>query len=130
MKFSELTRLDEIGILAPPGLQDADFSDVCYDSRRVTPNAMFVAIAGMAYDGHAFIQKAIEAGAKIIVLQDANRFASDEAERVGVIRVVVENSRRALAVISEEFFGNPSRQLRLIGVTGTNGKTTTTHVLK
>jgi UDP-N-acetylmuramoyl-L-alanyl-D-glutamate--2,6-diaminopimelate ligase len=103
---------------------------VCYDSRKVIPGAVFVAIRGEAHDGHAFIPTAIESGARAIVLEDSDTLSDEEAERRGVTKVVVENSRRALAILSEEFFGNPSRQLRLIGVTGTNGKTTVTTLLK
>src|SRR5438045_6664210 len=121
MKFRELTRLEEIGLLdyySPLGEGEADLSSPRYDSRTVQSGDAFFAIAGFAVDGHQFIGSAIERGAKTIVLERADAFSQQEAERLGVSRIVVKNSRRALAIISEEAFGSPSAKLRLIGVTG------------
>ncbi|MEP7236196.1 MAG: Mur ligase domain-containing protein, partial [Ignavibacteriota bacterium] len=134
MKFSELTRQREIGVLAPIennlGLQDADLSDPQYDSRKITTGSTFVAIKGFATDGHSFISQAIERGATTIVIDNAEAFSEADAKAKNVDRILVTNSRKALAVISEEVFGSPSMKLRLIGVTGTNGKTTTTNLIK
>lgn len=130
MRFSELTRQREIGVLAFTGLQDADLSDPQYDSRLVTTNSAFVAIKGFQTDGHRFIQNAISQGAKTIILEDASAFSEDDATSAGVTRILVANARKALAVISEEAYGSPSSKLRLIGVTGTNGKTTTTNIIR
>lgn len=134
MKLSELTRKDEIGIVHVDGQlldgHDADLSDPRYDSRQVTSGSTFFAIKGFTTDGHQFIAKAIEQGARTIVLSDPDRFSHADAVQAGVARIVVNDARLALAHISEEYFGFPSSKLRLIGVTGTNGKTTTTHVLK
>jgi UDP-N-acetylmuramoyl-L-alanyl-D-glutamate--2,6-diaminopimelate ligase len=130
MKFSELTRLEKIGVRSVTGTSDADFSDVCYDSRRVTPGVLFVAIRGGNADGHEYIKTAIALGASVIVLEDESAFSVEAAEQAKILRVVVEDSRIALAHLSEQFFGNPSHAMRLIGVTGTNGKTTVTHVIK
>jgi UDP-N-acetylmuramoyl-L-alanyl-D-glutamate--2,6-diaminopimelate ligase len=130
MKFSELTRQREIGVLALTGLQDADLSDPQYDSRKVKSGSAFFAIKGFAADGHTFIQNAIEKGATTIILEDASAFSESEAEEKNVNRILVEDSRKALAIISEEAFGSPSKKIRLIGVTGTNGKTTTTNLIK
>ena len=130
MKFSELTRQREIGVLAFTGSKDADLSDPQYDSRKVRSGSTFFAVNGFTTNGHEFIADAISKGAKIIVLDNANAFSDKEAITNGVVRIVVENSRKALAIISEEVFGSPSTKLRLIGVTGTNGKTTTTNLIK
>ena len=130
MKFSELTRLEKIGVRDVTGVADADFSDACYDSRLVHSGALFVAIRGANADGHKFIGKAIEQGAMGIVLEDETALSEEEAERAKILRIVVEDSRIALAHISEQLFGNPSKSLRLIGVTGTNGKTTVTNLIK
>jgi UDP-N-acetylmuramoyl-L-alanyl-D-glutamate--2,6-diaminopimelate ligase len=130
MKFSELTRWEEIGVRSLLGSADVDLADVSYDSRKVIPGAIFVAIRGEAHDGHAFIATAIDNGARVIVLEDTSALPDEEVENHGLVKVVVVNSRHALAILSEEFFGNPSRQIRLIGVTGTNGKTTVTTLLK
>jgi len=134
MKFSELTRQREIGVLAPIennlGLKDADLSDPQYDSRTVKPGSAFFAIKGFAADGHAFIHSAIEKGATTIVLEDPSAFSEEDAKEMNITRILVPSSRKALAIISEEVFGSPSKKLRLIGVTGTNGKTTTTNLIK
>src|SRR5579872_4548471 len=130
MKFSELTRQREIGVLAFTGLKDADLSDPQYDSRKIKSGSTFFAIKGFAADGHTFIQSAIEKGATTIILEDASRFSEEDAKAKNVNWVLVENSRKALAIISEEAFCSPSKKIRLIGVTGTNGKTTTTNLIK
>lgn len=130
MKFSKLTRQREIGILAFNGSMDADLSDPQYDSRKVTRGSTFVAIKGFAQDGHSYIKQAIEHGATTIVLEDAQALTEFDADASGVNRMLVEDSRKALAHISEEAFGHPSKKLRLIGVTGTNGKTTTSNLIK
>ncbi|MDP4221580.1 MAG: UDP-N-acetylmuramoyl-L-alanyl-D-glutamate--2,6-diaminopimelate ligase [Bacteroidota bacterium] len=130
MKFSELTRQREIGILAYQGLKDADLSDPQYDSRLVKPGSTFFAIKGFATDGHSFIKDAIKKGARTIVLEDGSSFSEEDARVHNVNRLLVANSRIALSIISEDVFGSPSRKLRLIGVTGTNGKTTTTNLIK
>src|SRR5579883_1151651 len=141
MKFSEQKRVNEdadaphpLRLAAEIGLLDsfgeADLSRPQYDSRNVQPGDAFVAIRGFATDGHQYISQAIANGAKTIVIEDASAFSRDDAEAAGVSRVVVENSRRALAIISEAAFGHPSTKLRLIGVTGTNGKTTVTTLIK
>ncbi|HET9137042.1 MAG TPA: Mur ligase family protein, partial [Candidatus Kapabacteria bacterium] len=130
MRFSELTRQREIGVLAFNGLQDADLSDPQYDSRAVTMGSVFFAIKGFQTDGHTFIQAAIDRGATTIILEDGEVFTEEAATQASVTRIVVANARKALAIISEEAFGSPSSKLRLIGVTGTNGKTTTTNIIR
>jgi UDP-N-acetylmuramoyl-L-alanyl-D-glutamate--2,6-diaminopimelate ligase len=134
MKLSELTRKDEIGILSIdghlPAAQDADLSDPQYDSRKVTKGSTFFAIRGFAVDGHKFIQSAIEKGASAIVIDDDTALSADDASNMSVTRILVKDTRSALAHLSEMYFGEPSKKLRMIGVTGTNGKTTTTNVIK
>jgi UDP-N-acetylmuramoyl-L-alanyl-D-glutamate--2,6-diaminopimelate ligase len=133
MKFSKLTRQREIGIRAisfANGSQDADLSDPQYDSRTVKPGSVFFASKGYADDGHKYIPNAIDRGASVIVLEDENALSEEEAKEKNITRILVGNSRKALAIISEEAFGSPSSKLRLIGVTGTNGKTTTTNLIK
>ncbi len=90
----------------------------------------FVAIRGFAVDGHAFIPQAIANGTSAIVLEDDASFTREDATRANVTRVLVNNSRRALAFLSEQAFGFPSAKLRMIGVTGTNGKTTVTNIIR
>ena len=130
MKFSELTRQREIGVLAFTGLKDADLSDPQYDSRKVKSGSAFFAIKGFAADGHTFIHSAIEKGATTIILEDASAFSEEDTKLKNVNRLLVENTRKALAIISEEAFGSSSKKMRLVGVTGTNGKTTVTNLIK
>ncbi|HET6400678.1 MAG TPA: UDP-N-acetylmuramoyl-L-alanyl-D-glutamate--2,6-diaminopimelate ligase [Candidatus Kapabacteria bacterium] len=119
---------EEIGLLDAFG--EADLARPQYDSRRVTPGDTFVAIRGFAADGHKFIRQAIVNGAKAIVLEENEAFSREDAERANVARMHVQNSRRALAFLSERAFGSPSTKLRMIGVTGTNGKTTVTSIIR
>ena len=122
-----------------------DFTLITADSRKVIPGALFVAVKGFASDGHDYIASAIEKGATGIICEhipaDAAAAAealsgakekADAAERASASAVefeVVENSRRALALAADEFYGHPSRKLTLVGITGTNGKTTTVTLL-
>lgn len=93
-----------------------------FDSRKVKNGSVFVAIKGVAVDGHLYISKAIDLGAKAIVYQDSNNV--DEYINADVIFIKVEDSKEALGIIASNFYDNPSSKLKLVGVTGTNGKTT------
>ncbi len=97
-------------------------SGLASDSRKVRPGYVFFAIPGTNTDGHRFIVQAVERGASCIVLQDSAYLPPRETQ---VSWFLVDNSRRALARAAGFFFQNPSRKIRIIGVTGTNGKTTT-----
>ncbi|MDO4190451.1 MAG: UDP-N-acetylmuramoyl-L-alanyl-D-glutamate--2,6-diaminopimelate ligase [Bacteroidales bacterium] len=98
---------------------DVEISNIQFDSRKVTTGSLFVAEKGVSVDGHTFIPKAIEQGAVAIVCEHAPEQMPDNAALV-----IVENSAEALGRIAANFYNNPSRQLQLVGVTGTNGKTT------
>lgn len=107
--------------------------EVCgirHDSRHVQRGDMFVAISGLTTDGHAFITTAISRGAAVVVVENDTSLPDSYFMHAGVVKIVVSDSRTAMAIIASNFYGRPSRQLRLIGVTGTNGKTTTTHLIK
>ena len=93
--------------------------DIQMDSRKVSENSCFIAVKGGATNGHLHIEKAIENGARVIVCEELPVDLSD-----GVKYIVVENSAIAAGIIAHNFFGKPSQQVKLIGVTGTNGKTT------
>lgn len=110
--------------------QDISVHSIQYDSRKVTHGDLFVAIAGTAVDGHAFVESAIGRGAVAVVMQKDEALPDPFFMHAGVIKVVVPDSRKALARMSANFYGHPSRKLRLVGVTGTNGKTTTTHLIR
>lgn len=103
----------------------SNHSNITADSRKVVPGSIFVAVKGYAADGHAFIGDAIAKGATAVV------YESDEVDTgtKGVEFINVDNSRKALSEYAAEFYGNPSRELKLVGITGTNGKTTTVTLL-
>jgi UDP-N-acetylmuramoyl-L-alanyl-D-glutamate--2,6-diaminopimelate ligase len=105
------------------GPLDRSVESIAYDSRRVQGNAVFVALRGEKSDGHAFIEQAIEKGASVIVTEQ-------EVHHARVTCVVVENTRQALADLGATFYDRPTRRLKLAAVTGTNGKTTTTFLIK
>src|SRR6266568_4993210 len=96
---------------------------IAYDSRRVQRDGLFVALRGEKSDGHDFIGQAVEKGATVIVAERAEKHPRATC-------VVIENTRTALADVSARFFNYPARKLKLAGVTGTNGKTTTTFLIK
>jgi UDP-N-acetylmuramoyl-L-alanyl-D-glutamate--2,6-diaminopimelate ligase len=95
---------------------------VTHDSRQVTPGAVFVAIQGMGSDGHRYIPQAVAAGAAAVVVEASH---ANVAVPAGVVRIVVRDGRVALAPLAAAFHGFPARKLTVIGVTGTDGKTTT-----
>src|SRR5438093_6205520 len=105
------------------GPVDRPVENISYDSRRVQRNTLFVALRGEKTDGHQFIAQAINKGASVIV---AERDEKDPR----VTCLVVEDTRAALADFSATFYGHPARKLKLAAVTGTNGKTTTTFLIK
>lgn len=110
--------------------QDLSIQHIRYDSRQVLAGDMFVAVRGTVVDGHRYINDAITRGASIIVLDDDHALPDSLFSHTGVLKVLVPNARVALARIAANFYNHPGQRLRLVGVTGTNGKTTTTHLLK
>ena len=102
-----------------------DFTSIAIDSRRVQPGALFIAVSGEHVDGHAYVDAAITNGAAAVVVEEAHALKVAE----GVTALAVPDSRRALSTISAIFYGDPSHTLDVLGVTGTNGKTTTTRMI-
>lgn len=109
------------GVAYQGKLPEAQVSLVTQDSRKVAPGAVFVCSRGRSFDGHAYAQKALEAGVCCIVTERPLGLANE---------VQVENGRKAYAVLCQNFFGRPADRLRLVAVTGTNGKTTVTTLIK
>lgn len=101
---------------------DLEISGVCYDSRKVTPGCVFVAISGYAVDGNRFIPMALEKGAAVVV--------TDRAPDGRVPYLLVDSSRAALAAMGVNWYGHPAEKMTMVGVTGTNGKTSVTMLLK
>lgn len=108
-----------------------EISSICIDSRKATPGSMFIAVKGHGTDGHQFIASAIKAGAAAIMFEDRQALESqvNVNANADVTFVEVKNSRHASALAAADFYGNPSRELTLVGITGTNGKTTTVTLL-
>lgn len=102
-------------------MEEILISDICYDSRKVKPGALFVAIKGFKSDGHRFIDKALEMGAMVIV---------GEEERCEENYIKVSDSRKFLAAASKNFFDCCADKMKIVGITGTNGKTTTSYLIK
>lgn len=117
MRLNEL--LKNVKPLAFIGADDIDISGVNIDSRKIKDGHLFVAMKGTQVDGHKFIGKAIEQGAKAVLLEDMPEEKVD-----GVTYVQVASTEDAVGPVATLFYGDPSRRLKLVGVTGTNGKTT------
>ncbi len=103
---------------------DVEITELCFDSRKVKPGCIFFAISGTSSDGHIFIQQAINDGAKVIVCEEIPQSTSND-----ITYVVVEDSAEALGLMAANFYDHPSSKLKLVGVTGTNGKTTVATLL-
>ncbi|MDO5708025.1 MAG: UDP-N-acetylmuramyl-tripeptide synthetase, partial [Andreesenia angusta] len=107
------------------GDTDIDIRSINYNSQKIEKNDIFVAIKGLKTDGHKYINSAIKNGAKAIVLEDMPENIEED-----IIYIRVLDSRNTLARLSSIYYNNPSKELNLIGITGTNGKTTTSYILK
>ena len=119
MKLSELLHgLQPLEIRAD---LDMEITGVCYDSRQVQPGNVFVAISGFAVDGHKFVPMAYEKGAAVVLCERAPEQGN---------YVLLPDTRLALALVGANWFGHPAEKMTMIGVTGTNGKTTSTYLLK
>jgi UDP-N-acetylmuramoyl-L-alanyl-D-glutamate--2,6-diaminopimelate ligase len=116
--------LYKVPITSASGSTDVDVNMICFDSRKVKEGSLFIAIKGTQSDGHGFIDKAISLGAVAIVAEKLPEVISDKATYV-----TVKDSAQALGIIASNFYGNPSGKLKLVGVTGTNGKTTVATLL-
>jgi len=111
--------LYKVNIRSVVGSTDLEIGDVQIDSRKIKDGSLFIAVKGVAFDGHQFIDKAIQAGATGVVFEE-----SLAEKKEGIVYVEVENSAAAAGLIAHNFFGQPSEKMKLVGVTGTNGKTT------
>ena len=104
-------------------IENTEVGGICYNSLKVKPTDVFVAIKGFKSDGHKYIKNAVEGGAVAVIAQEYT-------EGIDVPQIIFENTRETLAHISARFYDNPSNKFTLIGVTGTNGKTTVTYLVK
>ena len=120
MKLKDL--LSGIHVLETTANPELDITEIFYDSRKVTPGSLFVAITGFAADGNRFIPMAVEKGAAVVV--------TAKKPELDVPYVLVESDRLALAMLGINYFGAPAKGMTMIGITGTNGKTSSTLLLK
>lgn len=121
MRLSKL--VEGIGTMAP-GSADPEINRICYDSRQVGKDDLYVALIGAKQDGHDFIQSACERGAAAVVLSRTRRVPG------AAIAINVPDTREALSKLAMRFYYDPSSRLKVIGVTGTKGKTTTTYLIE
>lgn len=122
MKLKDL--LKNVDVVEIKGNNDFDVKAICTDSRKAVEGALFIAIKGVQVDGHEYIKNALDLGAKVIVHDEPI-----ESNKEGIIYVKVKHSADAAGKIATHWYGDPTSKLKLVGVTGTNGKTTTATVL-
>ncbi|MBD3626952.1 UDP-N-acetylmuramoyl-L-alanyl-D-glutamate--2,6-diaminopimelate ligase [Cyclobacterium sp.] len=116
--------LYKVSLVSTKGDMEMDINQLVFDSRKVTEGSVFVALPGTQVNGHDFIEKALDMGAVAVVCE-----SMPENLREGITYVQVLNSPKSLGLMAANFYGNPSRKLNLVAVTGTNGKTTTVTLL-
>lgn len=113
-----------VSLVSVHGEREAEISGLTFDSRKVNSGMLFIAVKGLTVDGHTFIEKAIADGAVAVVCEDLPKKLDTK-----ITYIQVENSAAAMGVVAANFYDNPSKKLKLVGVTGTNGKTTTATLL-
>jgi UDP-N-acetylmuramoyl-L-alanyl-D-glutamate--2,6-diaminopimelate ligase len=118
------TILKDVKVLDTKGSLDVSVAGIAFDSRQVREHMAFVAVRGVQSDGHAYIAKAEASGASAIICEQM-----PEQPQLGITYIVVQNSAEALGQMASAFYGHPSRRIKLVGVTGTNGKTTSVTLL-
>ena len=129
MKLNEL--IQNIKVISISDFSDnREIFDITNSSLEVKNGSLFVAIKGFTVDGHKFVPDAISKGAVAIVIENDIDIPDELLSRNNVVKIVVTSSRKIFADLSCEFFGHPSKQLKLVGITGTNGKTTTAFYIK
>lgn len=116
--------LNGVDVLDILGNKEIEISEIVFDSRKAVKNSLYIAIKGTLVDGHQYIPSAIERGAKAIVCE-----VLPEQKEEGIIYIKVENSSKVLGLLASNFYGNPSEKLTLVGITGTNGKTSVSTLL-
>lgn len=126
MNLSDILKNSEI--IEIFGNKNPEIKEICYDSRKVTENCLFVCLKGVNFNGHNFIESAIEGGASAIAVEDKTFISEKYSKNVSFI--YVNSTRQFLAEASANFFDHPAKKLKTIGITGTKGKTTTSVMIK
>lgn len=121
MKLSEVVH--GIDIIDRYGNMEIDIKDIVYDSRKVSPGCVFICVTGFKVDGHKYIEDAIKMGAVAAIVEK-------DVEAKGITLVKVADTRKCMPILGSNFYEHPTNTLKLVGITGTNGKTTTTYLIK
>lgn len=121
MKLQEL--LKGVAIVSLNGDLNMEINGIVYDSRKVKKGNLFICVSGFAKDGHSYISDALQKGAAAFIVEK-------DVDIKGAAVIKVNSSRSAMPHLASNFYGNPTQELRLVGITGTNGKTTTTYLIK
>jgi UDP-N-acetylmuramoyl-L-alanyl-D-glutamate--2,6-diaminopimelate ligase len=121
MKLQKLVK--EIEIISSKGNLDVEINGIAYDSRKVKKGNLFICVSGYTQDGHDYISDALQKGAAAFIVEK-------DVDVKGAAVVKVQSSRAAMPLLASTFYNNPTHRLRLVGITGTNGKTTTTYLIK
>src|SRR5919202_1510895 len=121
--------LYKIPLLATSGSMDADITNLTMDSRKVGPGSLFIAVRGTVTDGHNFIETAVRQGAAAIICEEFPAEAASNESTKGITYVRVQDPARTMGFVAANFYGQPSQKLKLVGVTGTNGKTSVATLL-
>ena len=124
MRLSELLKTLKTGAGRFGNLDDPEITDLFYDSRQVAPGGAFFALPGYCVDGHQFVADAVSRGARAVFCERELPLPA------GVAGILVSDGRRAMAEVSAAFFGHPTEAMTVVGVTGTNGKTTVTYLVE
>jgi UDP-N-acetylmuramoyl-L-alanyl-D-glutamate--2,6-diaminopimelate ligase len=130
MSLSTLTDNVKCGVKVVSGNIDKEIEAVEYDSRKVNSKALFVAVPGFVTDGHLYVKDAISKGAGAVIVSDSTAGEFKDIRNNGTVILSAPDTRRALSAFSAELFGNPTHKVPVIGITGTNGKTSITYMIE